>query len=760
MAFKGETAKIGGNFHFPVVLGYFSDYPRTYIKERFDTLLFSNAFGVKSVCNYYRDMSYGAMSCSGRIAEWVSCGRTFLDMSGSQYGFRPGTSDNIYEFIHNVLESCDGNTDFADSSYDLNQDGFIDVLWVVHAGRGGEEAGSLWFWSHSGQLSDWGGGATYYTTNDISPYTGDYVRINRYIIMPELTNYSGSGNNSLIGCGVFCHEFGHALGLPDLYDTGSNQYISGYGLGVFSLMAAGSWGGNYVTNATPTCLDVWSKRYLGWLTPTAIGDPGTYTISSTLETPTSSSYMTDMFGVDSSKQYWLMENRYKLARGPSSGVAWDSFMLAQGLAMYHIDSLYIDTSRLYFRENKVNCNSTNDIYPDRPYGVALEETDDSTLGFSSELWEGTSYGDSLDLWSEYTQRIFDVEGNDYPTSYLNDGITPTTVVVNDISAPGLTMSFRTIRDFSVGIFQNPAFPQFITLTAVSSNTLLHPTVLDTALVRIPGINTDYLVMVQIGVSHSYQADYEIRHTGSHIIHLAAQDSACRWRRAERIFNVVAGKANGGVLYINDQMRLELSAGALARDMYFIVVPSKADIDPCMACIFPAMQVGPDNYPLERSCQLVATYEPMKLNSRDPYKLGIYHLEEGEWHYIGGVLDEQGHQVIAHIDKLGTYLLAWNSTNASLDILTTRVSSFAVPNPFTKAAEIRYQLARKGPVKLTVYNSVGQLVRVLTESVQDAGFHLVVWDGRDGMGRQVASGVYLYMLKSESNSSQGKIVKLK
>ncbi len=70
-----------------------------------------------------------------------------------------------------------------------------------------------------------------------------------------------------------------------------------------------------------------------------------------------------------------------------------------------------------------------------------------------------------------------------------------------------------------------------------------------------------------------------------------------------------------------------------------------------------------------------------------------------------------------------------------------------PNPFNPETTIRYQLDKTGPVKLAIYNLLGQSVRTLVDQTQNAGEHVVNWDGRDDLGREVSSGVYLYRLKS-------------
>ena len=66
----------------------------------------------------------------------------------------------------------------------------------------------------------------------------------------------------------------------------------------------------------------------------------------------------------------------------------------------------------------------------------------------------------------------------------------------------------------------------------------------------------------------------------------------------------------------------------------------------------------------------------------------------------------------------------------------------VPNPFNTGTQITYRLATPGPVRLEIYNVLGQPVRTLVDEFQAAGFHQVHWDARDQWGVPVATGVYL------------------
>jgi len=68
-----------------------------------------------------------------------------------------------------------------------------------------------------------------------------------------------------------------------------------------------------------------------------------------------------------------------------------------------------------------------------------------------------------------------------------------------------------------------------------------------------------------------------------------------------------------------------------------------------------------------------------------------------------------------------------------------------PNPFNSWTETPFALHEDTPVQLAIYNSSGQMVRMLVKGYRQAGSHKVVWDGKDESGRDVASGIYLCRL---------------
>jgi hypothetical protein len=83
-----------------------------------------------------------------------------------------------------------------------------------------------------------------------------------------------------------------------------------------------------------------------------------------------------------------------------------------------------------------------------------------------------------------------------------------------------------------------------------------------------------------------------------------------------------------------------------------------------------------------------------------------------------------------------------------------------PNPFNPSTEIGYYLPERGDVSIGVYDVTGRLISELAEGVQEAGDHKITWNGQDSCGREVASGVYFYLLRSGKKELTRKMVLLR
>ncbi len=83
-----------------------------------------------------------------------------------------------------------------------------------------------------------------------------------------------------------------------------------------------------------------------------------------------------------------------------------------------------------------------------------------------------------------------------------------------------------------------------------------------------------------------------------------------------------------------------------------------------------------------------------------------------------------------------------------------------PNPFNSVTTIEYEIEKQGLVQVTIFNALGENVRVLKNSWHQPGRYSVQWDGRNGLGREVSSGVYFYHLSSGKRIQSRKLLQIK
>jgi immune inhibitor A len=286
------------------VLGEFGDLPHNTIPEPdrsqdnttiwtedfsqpyFDELLYSSADGVTSVANYYEELSSGRYTVTGEVEDWVSVTQHPAAYYGEgDDGRRPWefVNDTVNTWYTGQLEAgrtaeeidaylsqfdvWDRYDHDADGDFD-EADGYIDHFQAVHAGMGEEVGGGVLgedaIWSHRWYNQTTRVGAGGPTVGDtVNALGGTRVGQSRYWI----GDYTVEPENG--GVGVFAHEFGHDLGLPDLYDTSGNSGGAENSTAFWSLMSSGSYASSGEPadgiGTRPVHMGAWEKLQLGWL---------------------------------------------------------------------------------------------------------------------------------------------------------------------------------------------------------------------------------------------------------------------------------------------------------------------------------------------------------------------------------------------------------------------------------------------------------------------------------------------------------------
>lgn len=355
-----------------------SDFEKLYNEEGYSV---DGAYG--SVKDYYKEVSYSQLNLESVIVGPITVSHGF-----AYYGENASDSSAVKDMVAEALRKLDSQG-FDFSQCDMDGDGEIDGIDIIHAGYGAEYGGNSqdYIWSHKWSLRS----AVYY----------DGVRIYNYHTEAEIDGWeSKPSSNKITPIGVICHETGHFLGLPDLYDT---DYSSS-GVGSFCLMANGSWNGG---GMRPAHMSAWCKVKLGWVSPTEITVSGGYSLPQ-VEFNKSIFKLHGNFA--SEKEYFLLENR--------QGVGFDADLPGnhRGILIWHIDDS---------RSN--NSDETH-------YWVDLEEASGV-----QHLQQGNSVeGDDADYWRSTTQSSFSATSNPGTESYTGGALG---ISLLDISDSRETMQF-------------------------------------------------------------------------------------------------------------------------------------------------------------------------------------------------------------------------------------------------------------------------------------------------------------------------------
>lgn len=272
-------------------------------KIEINDILQSQNFG--SVKKYFHDASGGQFAPQFDIK-----GPVTVSQNSAYYGADNGSSKDV-KLSEMLKEACElALSDITIPDYDANGDGTVDLVYFIYAGYSQSVAGN--------------------SANDIWPKSGvTDLTINgtsqkvRYGINNELNYYPGKEFTSnkditkrINGIGLFCHEFSHTMGLPDLYPTVASAQIDDQAMEYWSLMD----GGEYVNNGyTPTPYTPWEKEVMGWQTLTAITMPQSYTLNN------GEAYKVE----GDNDEYVILHNIQQ--------TEWASKLLGHGMLVYRID---------------------------------------------------------------------------------------------------------------------------------------------------------------------------------------------------------------------------------------------------------------------------------------------------------------------------------------------------------------------------------------------------------------------------------------
>jgi M6 family metalloprotease-like protein len=401
--FMGNTPatvfnKAGSNDVFPsigrrkllVVLVQFPDEQTVFSAQSFERLMTEEGYNdntcAGSFRDYYLDNSNNALDLDITVLGWYTAKRPRIEygQKDAQGNSNPNYNSNVQELVAQTIDSAEAaGINFAD--FDNNGDGDMDGLVIFHSGFGAEQGKNGYIWSHRWTLFG----------NKTRTYDGTTIR--NYCINPSKRDFSDGVGTTQVRIGVVSHEFGHVLGLPDLYDTDDHSE----GAGEWCIMSGGGW---LHKESNPCRMNAWCKTEMNWMTPTTISLNGKYSLTNSTDSNIAYKVMTPV-----SNEFYLLENRQRKK--------WDAYLPGKGMAIWHIDLNKAENYRL-FGSNDVNTDTSM-------LGVGIIQADglrelerNINRGNGGDLYPGTTNNQSFTAASNPRSRLHEKDnlGNPSPSN--------------------------------------------------------------------------------------------------------------------------------------------------------------------------------------------------------------------------------------------------------------------------------------------------------------------------------------------------------
>lgn len=387
-----------------LVLVNFSDRSLLTTAAEWEPAVFSSAPENKSVARYYAENSFASLQIAPAAHSQTENPPGVVTVTIA--AAHPDSDETLateINVLNQALAEAAAVVNFR--AFDIDGNGMLEpselAIYFIYAGYEASESRRIpSVWAHN-----WGGDGV----------TAGGVTVSNWAMNGEL-----NAAELQLPIGAMVHELGHALcGLPDLYDT---SYTNA-GMGIFSLMAAGSFGADTGEDVgtTPTALGLWSREYLGWSIPPDPGREGLLSLNPPLDTQ-ESGFKLKAPGRES--EYFLLENRtpsgWDLGAKYALGPLWQG-----GLLITHID-LTAGTAGSNDINNFAASGGRQGVLP------VQAGTTSCNMLFDSDCWGKATtlfFAGNNSAWTPVTA----------PDSNYYDG-TPTDFSLTAISSPGDPMT--------------------------------------------------------------------------------------------------------------------------------------------------------------------------------------------------------------------------------------------------------------------------------------------------------------------------------
>ena len=337
-----------------------------------DPTLAKNNIG--SVKEYFKAMSGGSFVPNFDV-------KCLVHLSGQMKDYGPGKNDDMNKFIPEVCRLAQQQgVDF--SQYDANNDGQVDLVYIIYAGYGqnfsGNDANTIWAKS---------GGNSYGTFDGKQVYRyGVHCELNFSPAIINSTDYNFAGVPQINGIGLFCHEFSHCMGLPDFYPTtaaAQKQFLPA--MEYWDLMD----NGEYTYNGyRPTAYTAWEREYMGWMEIETLTEEnkGERISLVNIDRNGGKAYRIYKDGQTSGNEYIIIQNIQSYKWNVNLG------NMGHGMLVYHVD---FDDSFLLANNSVNNVKGTPrmNVLPADGRLISSYEVDDDKKIITTAMYRASHGGD-------------------------------------------------------------------------------------------------------------------------------------------------------------------------------------------------------------------------------------------------------------------------------------------------------------------------------------------------------------------------------
>lgn len=318
-----------------------------------------------SIADYFKAQSRGKFELDFDVV-----GPLTLSKDASYYGQNNSEGNDMHagEMVCDAVKLA--KEQISDwKPYDWDNDGYVDQVYVVYAGKGEADGGAEeTIWPHAYDLDQ----AQYFDGDGDGPVTvGTNLVVNSYACGSELQGYTGE----IAGIGTMCHEYSHCLGYPDFYDI---DYSGGQGMGAWDLMDAGSYNDDGYQPAGYTSYERW---FAGWEEPIELKAEDVEVRNMKSLQAGGESYI--IYNDKNANEYYLLENR--------QFEGWDASAPYNGLLIIHCD----------YDASVWEQNAPNDDPNHQRFTVVPADGK-----YTYETYQGTKYYDDAETFPYKTVNSF------------------------------------------------------------------------------------------------------------------------------------------------------------------------------------------------------------------------------------------------------------------------------------------------------------------------------------------------------------------